>query len=358
MDRIMNKSIRHFFKPLLGVLLAGLLGSAQASDEGLTIRIGSPDQGAGSQPFVQGVVGLAHIQQQLEQEFAASGVKVQWHFFKGAGPAVNEALANQQLDFAWLGDLAAIIGRSSGLQTRLLLGARGANMYLAVTPQSGIKQLADLKGKRVAVYRGTADQLSFARALESQGLKERDLQIISLDWAAARAALVSGQIDATWSGMGVLGLESKGILFPLSTKQLSRQSTTQAGLIGTQAFIDQHPELTQRLLKVLVKNAFWLSDPGSLAEYSKLMSDRSSTPAALFVRELKDDDLKFRNSPRIDPFLKSALQDSVEQARKLGLIRRTFSVDEWVEPRFVEEAVQERKLTGFWPEYDAAGNAL
>ncbi|RMQ49750.1 Sulfate ester transport system substrate-binding protein [Pseudomonas cichorii] len=354
----MNKTLRHFFKPLLGVFLAGLLGHAQASDEGVTIRIGSPDQGAGSLPFVQGVVGLAHIQQQLEQEFASSGVKVQWHFFKGAGPAVNEALANQQLDFAWLGDLAAIIGRSSGLQTRLLLGARGANMYLAVTPQSGITQLADLKGKRVAVYRGTADQLSFARALESQGLKERDLQIISLDWAAARAALASGQIDATWSGMGVLGLESKGIQFPLSTKQLSRQSTTQAGLVGTQAFIEQHPELTQRLIKVLVKNAFWLSDPYSLPEYSKLMGERSSTPAALFERELKDDDLKFRNSPRIDPFLKSALQDSVEQARKLGLIRRTFSVDEWVEPRFVEAAVQERKLTGFWPQYDAAGNAL
>ncbi|MFJ4142419.1 ABC transporter substrate-binding protein [Pseudomonas sp. NPDC089734] len=354
----MSRSLKHLFKPLMGVLLAGLLGHAQASDEGVTIRIGSPDQGAGSQPFIQGVVGLAHIRQQLEQEFAASGVKVQWHFFKGAGPAVNEALANQQLDFAWLGDLAAIIGRSSGLQTRLLLGARGANMYLAVAPQAGIAQLTDLKGKRVAVYRGTADQLSFARALESQGLKERDLQIISLDWAAARAALASGQIDATWSGMGVLGLESKGIQFPVSTKQLSRQSTTQAGLIGTQAFIDQHPDLTQRLINVLVKNAVWLSDAQNLPAYSALMGERSSTPAALFERELKGDDLKFRNSPRLDPFLKSTLQDSVDQARALGLIRRTFQVAEWFEPRFVDTALQQQKLTGFWPAFDAAGNAL
>ncbi|MBX8484475.1 ABC transporter substrate-binding protein [Pseudomonas cichorii] len=354
----MSKPLRQFLKPLLGVLLAGLLGHAQASDDGVTIRIGSPDQGAGSLPFVQGVVGLAHIQQQLEQEFAASGVKVQWHFFKGAGPAVNEAFANQQLDFAWLGDLAAIIGRSSGLQTRLLLGARGANMYLAVTPQSGITQLTVLKGKRVAAYRGTADQLSFAKALESQGLKERDLQIISLDWAAARAALASGQIDATWSGMGVLGLESKGILFPLSTKQLSRQATTQAGLVGSQAFIEQHPELTQRLINVLVKNAVWLSDPHNLPAYSALMGERSSTPAALFERELKGDDLKFRNSPRLDPFLKTALQNSVEQAKTLGLIRRTFVVDEWVEPRFVDSALQQQKLTDFWPTFDADGNPL
>lgn len=36
-------------------------------------------------------------------------------FFKGAGPVVNEALANGQVDFAYLGDLAAIIGKANGL---------------------------------------------------------------------------------------------------------------------------------------------------------------------------------------------------------------------------------------------------
>jgi sulfonate transport system substrate-binding protein len=39
---------------------------------------------------------------------------------------VNEALANRQLDFVYLGDLAAIIGKANGLPTRLLLGSRGS----------------------------------------------------------------------------------------------------------------------------------------------------------------------------------------------------------------------------------------
>ncbi|STV79480.1 alkanesulfonates-binding protein [Klebsiella michiganensis] len=57
--------------------------------------------------------------------FKPQGVEVQWQFFKGAGPAVNEALANRQLDFVYLGDLAAIIGKANGLPTRLLLGQPG-----------------------------------------------------------------------------------------------------------------------------------------------------------------------------------------------------------------------------------------
>ncbi len=349
--------MKKLFKPLLSLLLAGLIGQAQAADP-VTIRIGSPDQGAGSVPFIQGPLGLAHIQKQLENEFAADGVKVEWHFFKGAGPAVNEALANQQLDFAWLGDLAAIIGRSSGLQTRLLLGARGANTYLAVNANSNIHSLADLKGKRVAVYRGTADQLSFARALESQGLKEHDLQIISLDWSASRAALASGQIDATWSGMGILALGPQGIVFPLSTKQLPRLATTQAGLVATQAFIDQHPDLTQRLVNVLVKNAAYLTDADNLGPYNQLMAEQSAIPAQLYEKEMAGDDLKFRESPRIDPFLRASLQGSVDQAKTLGLIRRPFTAADWVEPRFVDAAIQQLKLGTLWPAFDATGKAL
>jgi sulfonate transport system substrate-binding protein len=344
-------------KTLLIPFLATLMGSAHAA-EPLTVRIGAPDQSAGPLPFIQGSLGLAHIQKQLEQALAVDGVQVQWVFFKGAGPAVNEAFANKQLDFAWLGDLAAIIGRANGLQTRWLFGARGASMYLAARPGLQVNGLDDLKGKRIAVYRGTADQLSFARLLASQNIKERDLQIVSLDWSAARAALVAGQVDVNWSGSGILALGSKGVTFPLSTKQLTPAATTQAGLVATQAFIDEHPQVTQHLVDVLVKNAAWLSDPQHLPEYSTLMAGQSNIPAELFTKELQGDDLKFRQSPLADPFLRGSLQDSVEQAKALGLVRRTFDAAGWLEPTFVGNAIEQQKLQGFWPEYDLNGKAL
>lgn len=181
---------------------------------------------------------MAFIRHQLEEVFKPQGVEVQWQFFKGAGPAVNEALANRQLDFVYLGDLAAIIGRANGLPTRLLLGSRGSESYLAVTKASGIKTLADLKGKRVAVYRGTADQLAFDRALQTVGLNERSLQTINLDWNAGKAALAAGRVDAVWGGVSLLALRGDKIDVVVKSGDSGRQNTTQAGFLGTQTFID------------------------------------------------------------------------------------------------------------------------
>ncbi len=89
---------------LLAVAVLGNSARAQ-EDKPAEIRIGLPDQSAGSKPFIGGPLGLAYIRHSLEQAFEPQGIKVRWSFFKGAGPAVNEALANQQLDVAYLGDL-------------------------------------------------------------------------------------------------------------------------------------------------------------------------------------------------------------------------------------------------------------
>ncbi len=113
------------------VAVVTLMASAQA--EICALFIGVPDQSAGSKPFVEGPVGMAFIRHQLEAVFKPQGVEVQWQFFKGAGPAVNEALANRQLDFVYLGDLAAIIGKSQRSANPSAAGQPRVGVYLAVT---------------------------------------------------------------------------------------------------------------------------------------------------------------------------------------------------------------------------------
>ena len=75
---------------------------------------------------------------------------------QGRRAAVNEALANNQLDFAIQGDLPEIIGRANGLKTKLLL-ASGAHapIYLAVPTGSPIHKVRDLRGKKLSIFRGT-----------------------------------------------------------------------------------------------------------------------------------------------------------------------------------------------------------
>ncbi|MEN0106811.1 MAG: nitrate ABC transporter substrate-binding protein, partial [Pseudomonas sp.] len=103
----------------LTVVLA-LAASGAVAGELKQIRIAVPDISAGKTPSGAGIVDVLRDRQDLEKEFAADGIEVQWNFFKGAGPAVNEALANGQVDFAYLGDLPAIVGKANGQDTRQL----------------------------------------------------------------------------------------------------------------------------------------------------------------------------------------------------------------------------------------------
>src|SRR6478609_7188277 len=112
--------------------------------------------GIGNRPFSGGSsLSVVHSRGLLEEEFRKDNIKIEWSFFKGAGPAVNEAYANSLIDFALQGDLPSSIGKAGGLKTKLLAstGSR-QNTYVAVPADSQIKSLADLKGKKVAIFKG------------------------------------------------------------------------------------------------------------------------------------------------------------------------------------------------------------
>lgn len=72
-----------------GTALAGLVNATDLTH----IRIAVPDISAGSQQSESGVVDVLREQQIFEKAFADQGIKVQWDFFKGAGPVINEAFA-------------------------------------------------------------------------------------------------------------------------------------------------------------------------------------------------------------------------------------------------------------------------
>ena len=122
----MNRPFKRVINLFAAPALAGLIALSAQAAELKEIRIAVPDLSAGTQNSGGGITDVLRDQQILEKAFADQGIKIQWSFFKGAGPVINKAFANGQVDLAYLGDLAAIIGRSNGLDTRLLSAtARG-----------------------------------------------------------------------------------------------------------------------------------------------------------------------------------------------------------------------------------------
>lgn len=172
------------------------------------IRIGVAQSAIGNPPtFAGSSIAIAHSKGWIEEEFKRDNIKIEWYFFKGAGPAVNEALTNRQIDFAAQGDLPSIIGKSGGLKTRLVFAsATRAYIYLAVPPDSAIKSVKDLRNKRVSIFKGTNAHLPINRLLEANGLTERDLKVVNLDKAGSQAALATRAIDAAFrQGLGKSG---------------------------------------------------------------------------------------------------------------------------------------------------------
>jgi sulfonate transport system substrate-binding protein len=91
----------------LAFTLAGAFGSAPVSAQEAppkVIRLAGPGNAEGK-PFGTGSLGVLKVKGYLEDEFQKEGVRIDWQFPRGTGPAINEAFANGQLDFASYGGL-------------------------------------------------------------------------------------------------------------------------------------------------------------------------------------------------------------------------------------------------------------
>lgn len=341
-------------------LLVGVATLTPAFAEDITVRFGFAQVGVGNRQFGSGnSAAIAHAQGLVEAEFKDDpGVKIDWSFFKGAGPAVNEALANDQIDFALHGDLPAIVGRSNGLKTKIV-AANGlrANIYLAVLPNSGIERIEDLKGRKIAQFRGTNLQLATDKVLAAHGLTERDVRFISMDFATATAALASGDIDGAFGQADYLGLEKQGVARVIySTKGDDPAFTRHSHVHVTEKFEQAHPEVVARVVKVLVKAAAWASDESNRDAVFETWA-KSGIPAETFRADYEGQALKLRNTPLIDDFLISAYRDQAERAKQYRLLRGEVSIDDWFEPKYVDRAIKELGLEGYWKRYDAHGVA-
>ena len=320
-----------------GTALAGLVHAAELKE----IRIAVPDLSAGSQHSGGGITDVLREQQIFEKAFADQGIKIQWNYFKGAGPVINEAFANGQVDMAYLGDLGSIVGKAGGLDSRVVaVAARGVAHYLAVPVDSQIQSMADLKGKRVGLFRGTAAQLSFIGALQTAGLTEKDISVINLDFAAASAALAAKQIDATWGGINVLALrEREQARVPVSTRHLNGAGELAGLLLVSQKIIDQHPQWVDKIVQVQREAAAWASDPQNRDAYIQLLADQAAYPANLLRADLEDaPPLSVLLSPELTPGFTAQLKQAIASAMNARLIRRDIGVEQWLAPQFLQHS--------------------
>jgi sulfonate transport system substrate-binding protein len=182
----------------------------------------------------------------LEKEFAKDGVRIVWVQSAGSNKAL-EYLNAGSIDFGSTAGSAALVARINGNPIKsIYVYSRPEWTALVTTRDSRIATVADLRGKRVAVTRGTDPHIFLVRALLDAGLSEKDITPVLLQHADGKTALIRGDVDA-WAGldpmMAQAELEDGAKLF------FRKADANTWGILNVrEAFLKDYPQAVQRVL--------------------------------------------------------------------------------------------------------------
>lgn len=218
----------------------------------------------------------------LEKALEADGIKVRWVFTAGSNKAL-EFLNAGSIDFGSTAGAAALIGKINGNPIKsIYVYSRPEWTALVTGAKSDITKVADLKGRRVAVTRGTDPHIFLVRALADAKLTEKDVKLVLLQHADGRLALERGDVDA-WAGldpmMAAAEVESGAKLFYRKAEDNSW------GILNVrEAFAKENPDLVRKVLAAYEDaRRYALANPDEL---KKVLVTYTKLPEPVIERQL------------------------------------------------------------------------
>lgn len=255
---------------VLAVALPLVLGATAAAADGVEFRIGWQK---GSNLAVIKAKG------EFEKHLKAKGIAIQWTEFP-AGPQMLEGLNVGSIDFGVVGETPPVFAQAAGAEL-LYVGNEPPSPRaeaILVPANSPIKTVADLKGKRLTLNKGSNVHYLLVRALEKAGLQYGDVQTSFLKPSDARAAFEAGAVDAwvIWDPYATAAVEQLG----------ARVLTDGVGIadnynyyIGTKAFAAAHPDVLKVALQEIDTEDKWVA--GHLKEAAAIIGQQIGLPEAI-----------------------------------------------------------------------------
>jgi sulfonate transport system substrate-binding protein len=298
--------------------------NAEKTQEPKVIHVGV-QQGM-IQPFIAEKLGY------FTDEFEKDGVKVQLDWFT-LGPPMVEAFVANKLDFGFLGDQPVYQGLAQNVDLKIIGVNRTSDTGagLIVRDDANIKELADLKGKKIAVPFGSNMQPLLELYLEKAGLSHNDVEIINLSFADEVTSLAAGDIQAAVTAEPYLtkAVHKGGITKLIDSKGIKLFTNP---LVVRGEFAAQNPEFTVKMLKAFERAAEWAAQHPEeaidiVAESTKM--DKAD------VKPVYDEN---KHDILLTPERIEALVTGAQQSYKFGLLKKEVNVKEAIDLSYLERA--------------------
>lgn len=326
--------------------------ATQKADDARIVRIVAGAATVDGKLEPSGLTGVVQDQGWLAGELAKKGYKLQFVDMPHAigGPMINEGFVNKTVEFAFYGDLPAVIGASGGAPVRLVVPSNSAtNTYLLVPTGSSAKTITDLKGKRVALHRGRPWEAVFARLVAANGLTVNDFRIYNVNPSAGAAALAAGKVDGFVGPIADADhLTSQGVgKIIWSTKVAPKVWAQRTELFGRGDFIDQHKDIAQLVAAAYLRAGAWASDPANRDAYIVTLS--RETPEAAIRADLEGTgDWTARFSPVANEGLEEHYRNVIDYAAATGLIGQKPDLAPLTDTSLVAPAMKIADVEAYW----------
>jgi len=217
------------------------------------------------------VLNLLKHQGTLEETLEPEGIRVEWSEF-AAGPQMLEALNVGSIDFAYTGETPPVFAQAADAPLVYVAyePVGGSAEAILVREDSPIQTVEDLRGKTVALNKGSNVHYLLVRALEEAGIEYSDIETVFLPPGDARPAFEQGVLDAwvIWDPFQAAAETSTNARILVDGKDLV---ANHGYFLSTRNYVDQNPDLIEKILEELRKTADWAEDNSS--EVASFLSD-------------------------------------------------------------------------------------
>lgn len=234
------------------------------------------------------------------------------------------------------------MAKSNGIDTKLLtVAGYGSAWQLAVTVDSGISTLKDLKGKTISYQRGAAPQMYLLKILEEAGLEEGDVNLVNSTIPEGLSSLSAGAVDGavvTYGQADTLVEQGKAKILHKGVEADLDTYFEPTVLLGRTEFVEENQEVNVALLKALLKAKDQIvQDPESFYELSSQKSGRTLEQ----VKSVAVEDPKLGYPVSLDDQYIDSLKKIEKFELKNNLISAKVDFDSWIDASYQKQALEE-----------------